>query len=200
MFYSKEFIEKKSTEFTYWVSEKDKGVYHAMNKGLAKATGNFCLFLNSGDILYNETVLEEVSRKLEHAYDLAYGLIIWEKNKGLWNPKAGYKSFELVKESLIPHQGCFFNTRTLKQIGGYKEQFKVVSDWGAMLDIIVLGKKVVKLNIIISQCEEQGISAKNIRSNQQEHFIYMLKYHPLVWLFGQLYILKRVFKQKKQNQ
>jgi glycosyltransferase involved in cell wall biosynthesis len=62
---SKEFIEKKSTEFTYWVSEKDKGVYHAMNKGLAKATGDFCLFLNSGDILFKNNILSDFSKLID---------------------------------------------------------------------------------------------------------------------------------------
>ena len=44
---SKGYIELNSAKINYWVSESDRGVYHAMNKGLSKVTGEFCLFLNS---------------------------------------------------------------------------------------------------------------------------------------------------------
>jgi glycosyltransferase involved in cell wall biosynthesis len=58
---SKELIEKNATAFSYWVSEKDQGIYNAMNKGIIKAKAKYLLFLNSGDFLVDEKSLESIS-------------------------------------------------------------------------------------------------------------------------------------------
>lgn len=191
---SKEYISNHKDKIDYWVSEKDNGVYHAMNKGLKVSKGVFSIFLNSGDFFYDNFVLEKVNFLLDENYSLIYGIILWEMHNEMWNPRAGYKSFEITKHSVIPHQGCFFNTKELKAIGGYKEEFKVVSDWGAMLDLIVLKKKVKKMDIIVSICEKQGLSSINIKKNKQEHLKYMIKYHPFIWFLGLLFELKKRVK------
>lgn len=59
---SLDLIRKYSTLITYWVSEADKGTYHAMNKGIQAATGDYCFFLNSGDSLAGNTVFESLTK------------------------------------------------------------------------------------------------------------------------------------------
>ena len=60
---SKELIKKYENKFVYWVSEKDKGIFNAMNKGILKASGEYLLFLNSGDYFYDSAVLDDVFDK-----------------------------------------------------------------------------------------------------------------------------------------
>src|SRR5215213_3812369 len=56
---SEEIIKENADKFSYWVSEKDDGIYDAMNKGIAKATGDYLLFLNSGDHLLDSSILQK---------------------------------------------------------------------------------------------------------------------------------------------
>ena len=69
---SKELIEQYADHFTYWVSEPDKGIYNAMNKGIRVAKGDYLQFLNSGDYLYDRTTLEKCLLPQNNA-DVIYG-------------------------------------------------------------------------------------------------------------------------------
>ena len=73
---SVEEIRKLESNIDYWVSESDKGIYHAMNKGIRKATGDYCLFLNSGDSLHDVNTLSEFSACLMPNDDLLMGRIV----------------------------------------------------------------------------------------------------------------------------
>jgi glycosyltransferase involved in cell wall biosynthesis len=194
---SKEFIEENKELLHYWVSEKDKGVYHAMNKGLEKVSAEFCLFLNSGDYLINEQTIKDVKNQIDTNASLCYGLIQWEETNTLWNPKKDLRAFEMTKHSMIPHQGTFFKTEILKKLNGYKENFKVISDWGIMLEIIAKGHKTQKLNIIVSKCEKQGISSSLEGIIKKERIVYLFKFAKKTLIYNYLYLLKRLFILKK---
>ncbi|WP_291275238.1 glycosyltransferase, partial [Flavobacterium sp.] len=60
---SSEIIKNYQDKINYWVSEPDKGVYSAMNKGIKVANGDFLIFMNSGDVFINENVLQNVVPK-----------------------------------------------------------------------------------------------------------------------------------------
>src|SRR5688500_2837476 len=72
---SKEIIEKNAAKFSYSVSEKDKGIYNAMNKGIVKEKGEYIYFLNSGDYLVNNEVIDKVFHETEDK-DIIYGDVI----------------------------------------------------------------------------------------------------------------------------
>jgi glycosyltransferase involved in cell wall biosynthesis len=78
---SKELLEKYTDKISYWVSEPDQGIYHAMNKGIEKASGEYLLFMNSGDLFYNSGILKEVVDHISK-YDLIYfDILIRDGNK-----------------------------------------------------------------------------------------------------------------------
>ena len=71
-----EIIKAYESEISRWISESDKGLYDAMNKGLRLATGDFVLFMNAGDRLSSPTVLEEVFSKYDAETDVLYGEVM----------------------------------------------------------------------------------------------------------------------------
>ena len=72
---TKELLRKYDKEINYWVSEKDNGIYNAMNKGARVAKGDYLYFLNAGDTFSDKNSLEGVSREIDNNQDLIYGRI-----------------------------------------------------------------------------------------------------------------------------
>src|SRR4051794_8231071 len=78
---SLEHLEEYKQYFHYWISVKDKGIYDAMNKGIMNSTGQYCLFLNSGDWLINNDVVKHVLPYLSHFDVISGNLEIYHNGK-----------------------------------------------------------------------------------------------------------------------
>lgn len=77
-------IKKYADKITYWVSEPDKGIYDAMNKGVREAKGKYITFLNAGDFYYNQDSLLQLIQKgeIDNDPDVIYGYQIHSFNYG----------------------------------------------------------------------------------------------------------------------
>ena len=187
---SVDLIKQYESQITYWISENDNGAYHAMNKGLAKSRGDYCIFLNSGDYFNTNTILSQVSELIKGDEDLIYGLIKWEEFNLLWNPEENFKYFEIAFHSPIPHQASFFKVETLKKMRGYNENYKIISDWAVMLEMVLENKKIKKISLVVSKCETQGLSSINNKKILKERIHYLLKYSKMTLVSGFLFYLK----------
>jgi glycosyltransferase involved in cell wall biosynthesis len=78
---SKEIIEDYQNEIACWVSEKDNGIYHAMNKGIKEAAGEFVVFMNSGDVFYNETIIDSLLNQLKDTDEILYVDVLLRNKK-----------------------------------------------------------------------------------------------------------------------
>lgn len=126
---SKQVIEKYNSHIAHSVSEKDNGIYHAMNKGIVKATGDYLLFLNSGDTLIGEHALQTMINDGNDA-DLIYGDIIQQEEEVsrdiVFPDKLTFKFFFL---NSLPHAATLIKRQLFSIVGNYNEQLKIVSDW-----------------------------------------------------------------------
>jgi len=123
---SVEVIQEYEDRIDYWVSEPDSGIYNSMNKGIEACTGEFILFLNSGDILLSRWSLEKVMSKIQKN-DI---IVLWDiyTGKNIWNlPKVN-----MVKHfinSFVGHSGCaLFNAKVFQQVGKYDESYLLHGD------------------------------------------------------------------------
>ena len=135
---SRELIEKYQDHFAYWCSEPDKGVYNAMNKGVAKARGEYQIFMNSGDVLYEKDTLKYVFGENLIA-DVVYGDWMEINDKGLSFKKSPEKvTLDFFYSKNICHQAIFVKSSKLK-MEGYDESFQVYADWAKWIKLLLEG-------------------------------------------------------------
>lgn len=174
---SRELIEQNVDKIDYWVSEKDKGIYNAMNKGVAVATGEYCIFMNSGDCFYDGSVLKKISAKGLDA-DVITGVTIGKDENDVWFNTKRPVSFLTFYRGTISHQASFIRTALLKQIQ-YNEDLKIVSDWEFWIKALILTNHSHSFSdIIVARIEPYGISVTDGKQREMERNIVLGKLIP----------------------
>lgn len=177
-------INQYQSIISKWVSEPDDGLYSAMNKGLKLATGEFVIFLNAGDVFFDNDVLSNIFSAAEPYSDVYYGetMIVDEKGKelGMRRLKAPETlSWEsLIDGMLVCHQS-FIVRRSLSP--EYNEKYKIAADYDWMMNCLKLAKTITNTHLIISRFLDGGLNKHNIRKALLERFSIMLKnYNPFL--------------------
>ncbi|GAA4883844.1 glycosyltransferase family 2 protein [Flaviramulus aquimarinus] len=133
---SADYLESHNAMFDYKVSELDNGIYHAMNKGVKKANGEYVLFLNSGDYFYSSKVLEENHLQIKEQDIIYFNLQVIEGNKTFIKEYPDLLSFSYFVKDTLPHPATFIKKDIFVRTEFYKEDFKIVSDWKFFMDAI----------------------------------------------------------------
>lgn len=163
---SKEVILNNKDIVSKWVSEKDKGIYNAMNKGTVMASGDYCLFLNSGDYLHNENSIESIIDLLGDT-DFVFGRIIF-LDSGRLSEVPEQISFDFMFLNSLPHPSSFIKRELLVKYP-YDESYKIVSDWKFFLQTVIIDNSTYLLSdAIISDFDCNGISSTNNKLNEME--------------------------------
>lgn len=155
---SREVIEQYKEHFSWWCSEKDSGVYNAMNKGIIHANGDYLIFMNSGDVFYDETVLSRIAN-LNFDADIISGQVERMDNAKLIRKYDGKGLLMQLYFDTINHQGSFIK-RNLFDKSLYDESLRVVSDWKFWVEKIVFeGCKIEVIDMIIAKQDMTGLSS-----------------------------------------
>lgn len=177
---SKELIEQHKDKLYYWCSEQDNGIFNAMNKGIDHLNGEYVLFLNSGDFLDKNDVIEKVYDQLD--CDIVYGneMMYSIPNQGMvsytkvtsfnkWLSKYPDKLDErFFKTNALPHQSTFIKTSLQKQ-HKYDESCIIAGDWKFLREAVMkYGATYKHIATIISNYGLDGVSSKQFRTFQQE--------------------------------
>lgn len=176
-------IEQYQHHLAYWVSEPDRGIYDAMNKGIRAATGDWLLFINSDDFLTENTIIEQAVAYLIYCKsEVAYGKIKFIYSSG---KEVSYGlDWETIKEKFIniymciPHQATF-HSKALFMKEQYDISYKVLGDYDLLLGYLKTHDAIF-IPLTIAKMYEGGISnqiskytlLKETRKAQRKHKIY----------------------------
>jgi len=144
--------------FITLVSEKDKGVYDAMNKGITLSKGDYLYFMGSDDVFYANDTLEKVFTKENLSLDVIYGDVQFKNCKRIHSGESNLQ--KLVNDQIsICHQAIFYSKQTFKIIGNYNLKYFIHADYD--FNIRCFQNKELKIkyiNTIVAIFNETGLS------------------------------------------
>lgn len=155
-----EIIKRYEEYIAYWISEKDDGLYDAMNKGLAKATGEIIAFLNSDD-WYEEGTLAKVNRYYEKCDPMILTGKVKILQKGKWTKYTNIldNDRENLRMAMIYRQPATFARREVfSRFGGFQACYKIAADFDWMLRMYDSGVKIMCVEDVFTNFSSTGIS------------------------------------------
>lgn len=162
---SVEVITEYAKHINHWVSEKDNGIYHAMNKGVQAAHGEYCMFLNSGDYLFDKKVLQSITSQNIVA-DIACGDLA--TTQGGIIPAPAEVTMAFMMRGTLSHPASF-TRRSLLLAHPFNEQSKIIGDHEFfMYALIKLNASYQRLNGVVSMFDLTGISSTTQEYDKQE--------------------------------
>ena len=181
-----EIVRNSGVEIAVLVSERDKGLYDAMNKGIARATGDYLCFLNAGDSFHTPDVLEKMVASIadrEQLPDILYGETSevneerqFVRMRRLQAPeKLDWRSFR--NGMLVCHQ-AFFAKREIAPSYDLKYRLSADVDW--CIRVMKVSKDIVNTHIIIVDYLQNGLSLQHHRASLIERFKIMAKHYGTV--------------------
>lgn len=157
-----------------WTSAPDGGVYAAMNLGLQRARGAWCLFLGADDVLTDPDVLRAVAPRLSRsAADLVAGRAVYTDGR-VYAPRpdrAAWRNF-------AHHQACFYRTATLRRIGGYDATLRLQADYDLNLRLLRGGGGVDVIPEEVARCAPGGLSDAGRWANYREEIMVRHRHLP----------------------
>lgn len=185
-------IKKYSNKISYWISEPDKGIYDAMNKGIKKATGDWINFMNCGDLFAKNNVIEEVFKQIKDKdYDIVYGnSIILSGGAKIF--KKAVTNNELLNFAPTYRHGASFVKATVHKTHLFdltkKEQYGYALDFYCIHNLYQEGYRFHYVDIDILEFLEEGVSNSPYQS---------LKYNYLISISKKFTIKKYLFYKKR---
>ena len=203
-------IKANSDIISYWTSEKDNGIYDAMNKGIGVSKGQYIIFMNAGDTFFNEETLLKIPFEKYPNADIFYGETVITASDGtvlgLRRKKLpsnlNWKHFK--KGMVVCHQSIFVNRRIVSL---YNLNYTYSADIDWVLMVLKASEQTVFTNTIISRFAEGGFSSRNKKNSWSDRFIILKRNFGLwqcilshiVFIFENLLIYTKIIPPYRKN-
>jgi len=174
-----EVLREYESSIDFLVSEPDEGIYDAMNKGIARANGEYLIFMNGGDAFASQAVLEWVAAVPQR--DLIYGDIFFDKVGGDTAIYPDAMSNGYLLKNMVPHQATFYRRALFEKFGKYDTSYRIAADYDLYVRLLEVGKvDHYHLNKPLAVFDLNGISNNRdyrLLRKQENHRVRM-KYFP----------------------
>ena len=171
-------IKKYNDRLAYWVSERDSGLYDAMNKGIRQAKGDYLWFINSGDQIYSTETLQLLFEDKAIYPDVMYGQTVMidsganEIGTRRLKPPKNLTWKSLGMGMLVSHQSILVK-RDIVPFYDLKYKFSADFDW--MVKVLKRAKSIQNTDLILSKFLDGGLTKQNIVPGLKERFHIMCK-------------------------
>lgn len=179
-------VNQYADKITKIISEPDKGIYDAMNKGIQCATGDWINFMNVGDIFHSQDTIEEVFRGyVDNGESLIYGQVCVVDRKHSKITHQGYSALDYMPAH---HQSIF--TRTLEmKAHPFNLKYKIIADAAFFYGLYKRNKKQYKVPTFVSDYDDSGLSSVNINKLEQEKLMLYIRHWDIKRVLNSLYNL-----------
>ena len=155
-----------------WISETDQGIYDAMNKGIMLADSLYTIFMNSGDLFYENDVVKKIIERVvrdKNGVDVYYGktFCVGCEEKSFFMPFFIVEQTKKMTRMPTKHQGFFIKTALLKQ-RPYDTSFKIIADFEWCMYAFYSGKVFKYLDWTVCSFDMSGISSTNLTEKYRE--------------------------------
>lgn len=185
-------IKQYDKAIDYWVSEKDNGLYHAMNKAVLFCTGDYILYLNADDELNNSQTMEKVVNNVTNDIDIFYGNILVEDKYCEEYIQVGreYLLKDIKMEKKPPHPAFFVRSSLLKE-NPFNEKYRICSDYDLMCRLFMKNLKMKYINETVSIFHTGGLSSRLFRANRENIGIVYLNFGLKITFF---YVIRKILR------
>jgi len=200
---SLDLIKERSDKLSLWVSEPDRGIYHAMNKGMAAAKGEYLLFLNSGDWLSDAHSLGNFFAEPANADIISADINVVDGEKSFIKCYPEKIRFSYLATDSLPHPATLIRRKLFDKVGPYDESLKIASDWKFfILALCKYNASYEHKNIVATNYDYTGISSspKNRALVLSEKHGVLSEFFPLHIQDGEsIKTLNRIRKKSKKS-
>ena len=159
-------IKSNNARINYWISESDKGIYNAWNKGVSQANGEWICFLGADDYFWDALVLDQVVSQLatiSPKINVAYGQIMLlssdgEKLYAIGGPWGVVKN-RFKQLMPIPHSGAMHRASLFRKYGNFDEAFRIAGDYEFLLRELKSNDAMFMPNLITIGMRQGGVSS-----------------------------------------
>ncbi len=203
-------IQQYNSHITRWISEPDKGIADAMNKGVALATGEYILFLHADDYLFTDDAVQSAAELMDSSTDIhAFGVLYDTNGKKIKKSSKPF-GFRTYFKTPVMHQGAFCKKELFEKTKGFDTSYKIAMDYAFFFEAFRCKAKINIHNYVLSVMRDTGISSrqdwlsveqrlleeKRVH-NSCNHSLFVKGIYKIYWLFYMPYKKYRLSESNK---